>query len=264
MGFFNSTLLKENQETSKVSSHIVQDDKTKDLQENYNTLVSSLTKFQSLGVLQSVADKQRAIQSILETIRSTFGWAYGSYWEVNHKGTELVFSVQSGQVNPEFEAVTQSVTFEKGVGFCGRAWQQGRLIYVKDLNELSDCARRASAQRAGVKAGVCFPVCVNNKTIGTIDFFSMEASEISPERLATIEALSSVISFVFERIESSLQELHGAECINGVQRLFSLIAGVHNIEEAISTTLNGIKDAFGWDYASFWRYAPATGYFVTI
>jgi putative methionine-R-sulfoxide reductase with GAF domain len=254
MGFFNNTLPKEVRNSSKESLLPSQEGQTQELQENYNALASSLKKIQSLGILQSTADKQRAIQALLETIRNTFGWSYGSYWEVNNKGTELVFSAQSGQVNPEFEAVTKSASFEEGVGFCGRAWQQGRLVYVKDLSELSDCVRRDSAQRAGVKAGVCFPVRVNNKTIGTIDFFSTTVSEISPERLATIEALSTVISFVFERIESSMQELHGSECLNGVQRLFSLIAGVHSKEETIRTALNGIKDAFGWDYASFWRY----------
>jgi putative methionine-R-sulfoxide reductase with GAF domain len=254
MSFFNSTLPKEVHNYSNESSKPSEDFQSYELKENYNALASSLKKIQSLGVLQSAADKHRAIQSLLETIRNTFGWAYGSYWEVNNKGTELVFAVQSGQVNPEFEAVTQSATFEKGVGFCGRAWQQGRLVYVKNLNELSDCVRRDSAQRAGVKAGVCFPVRINNKTVGTIDFFSTTDAEISPDRLATVEALSTVISFVFERIDSSLQELHGAECLNGVQRLFSLIAGVHSKEETISTALSGIKDAFGWDYGSYWRY----------
>ncbi|MFN9692040.1 MAG: GAF domain-containing protein [Vampirovibrionales bacterium] len=254
MGFFNSTLPKEVANHSSTSHKPSEELQSYELKENYNALTSSLKKIKSLGVLQSTADKQRAVQSLLETIRTTFGWAYGSYWEVNNKGTALVFSVQSGQVNPEFEAVTQSASFEKGVGFAGRAWQQGRMVYVKDLNELSDCVRRDSAQRAGVKAGVCFPVRVNDKTVGTIDFFSTTDYEISPERLSTIEALSTAISFVFERIENSLQEHHGAECLNGVQRLFSLISGVHNKEETISTALTGIKDAFGWDYASFWRY----------
>ena len=117
MGFFNSTLPKEVHNYSNDSSKPSEDFQSYELKENYNALASSLKKIQSLGVLQSTADKQRAIQSLLETIRNTFGWAYGSYWEVNNKGTELVFGVQSGQVNPEFEAVTQSASFEKGVGF---------------------------------------------------------------------------------------------------------------------------------------------------
>jgi putative methionine-R-sulfoxide reductase with GAF domain len=254
MGFFNSTLPKEVRDSSKESLLPSQEGQTQELQENYNALASSLKKIQSLGVLQNTADKKRAVQSLLETVRSTFGWNYAAYWEVNNKGDELFFSVKSGQLSSEFDAVTESSTFQKGSGLNGRAWQEGRLVYVRSMSELNDSSRRDAAQRAGVQWGVSFPIRVNNKIIGTIEFFSTETSTVSPERFATIEALSTITSFVFERIDSNLQELHGAECLNGVQRLFSLIAGVHSKEEALSTALNGIKDAFGWDYASYWRY----------
>ena len=254
MSFFNSTLTKEVKDTSNASASTSQSHHNQEEKENYHVLVSSLKKIQTLGDLQSTADKKKAVQGLLETIRSTFGWDYGAYWEVNNKGNALLFSVKSGQLSSEFDTVTENVTFEKGQGLNGRAWQDGRLIYVRHLNELNESSRRDACQRSGVQWAVAFPIRVNNRIIGTIEFFSKENAEVSDQRLATIEALSTAISFVFERIESSLQELHGAECLNAVQRLFSLIAGVHNKEEVITTALNGIKEAFGWDYASFWRY----------
>jgi hypothetical protein len=139
MGFFSATLSKESAELVSKATVPTSDH---EFLENYEALVRTLQNVQNLGKLQNNADKKRALQVVLDTVRATFGWAYGSFWELNNKGDALVFNVQSGHVNSEFEQVTQTASFQKGVGFSGKTWQKGRLFYVKDLGEMTDCCRR--------------------------------------------------------------------------------------------------------------------------
>lgn len=251
MGFFSATLTKEQPE---LVSKTVTSQSDQEFLENYEALVRTLQNVQNLGQLQSKADKKRALQVVLDTVRATFGWAYGSFWELNNKGNALVFSVQSGHVNSEFEQVTQTASFEKGVGFSGKTWQKGRLFYVKDLGEMTDCCRRESAQRAGVKSGVCFPIFVQGQIIGTVDFFALDVFEISPERQKALESLGVVLSLVFERISSAESQNHIADCLNGVQNMVGLLNSARSEQEVYTLALRGIKDTFGFDYASFWRY----------
>jgi hypothetical protein len=47
---------------------------------------------------------------ILDSIREKFGWAYGSYWEVDPRENALKFVAESGQVGEEFRRATMETT----------------------------------------------------------------------------------------------------------------------------------------------------------
>ncbi|KQS59809.1 chemotaxis protein [Geodermatophilus sp. Leaf369] len=145
------------------------------------------------------ADSQSdALRTALETVRTAFGWAYGSYWALDTGTGVLRFDTESGSAGPEFREVTLAASFAEGVGLSGRAWRARDLVFVSDLAELTDCVRAPAAQRAGVRSGVCFPVTVAGQVIGTMDFFTTETIELSDSRAS---ALRNVAQLVSQRME---------------------------------------------------------------
>ena len=154
-----------------------------------------------VAAVEQAGDLEAAIQAALDTVRTGFGWAYGSYWELDAEANVVRFAQESGSVNREFQEVTETAAFREGEGLCGRAWKQRDLYIVPDLAEMTDCCRAPVAQRAGVQTGICFPVIVNGEVRGTMDFFSLERLEISPERQETLRSVSGLVSGGYDRFQ---------------------------------------------------------------
>ena len=52
-----------------------------------------------MGALTEATSIQDAAKAALDTIKTEFEWAYGSYWIVDEKDNALKFAVESGAVN---------------------------------------------------------------------------------------------------------------------------------------------------------------------
>jgi len=51
-------------------------------------------------------NSESALRVALDAVRTAFGWAYGSYWEIDTAGNVLKFKVESGSAGEEFRKVT--------------------------------------------------------------------------------------------------------------------------------------------------------------
>lgn len=154
--------------------------------------------------LQNTETVDDAVAVTLETIRDAFGWAYGSFWRIDEQANALKFDSESGSVNEEFRRVTQEATFLEGVGLSGRAWKQRELLFVEDIGTVTDCCRAPVAQRAGVKSGICFPIFLNGRPFGTIDFFATETLTMSETRMSVLRNVGALLIASLDRLE--LQE----------------------------------------------------------
>ena len=139
-------------------------------------------------------DEQSALRTALETVRTAFGWVYGSYWALDEEENVLRFSVESGSAGEEFRRVTLAASFAEGVGLSGRAWRKRDLVFVRDLAEVTDCVRRPAAVKAGVKSGVCFPIVCDGRVVGTMDFFVTEEIDLSESRASALRNVQQLVS----------------------------------------------------------------------
>jgi hypothetical protein len=146
----------------------------------------------------AASDQRSALRAALDTVRAAFGWAYGSFWALDEEAQVLRFDVESGSAGDEFRKVTLAASFAEGVGLSGRAWRTRDLVFVEDLAEVTDCVRAPAARRAGVRSGVCFPIVVAGRVIGTMDFFATETIALSESRAS---ALRNVQQLVSQRLE---------------------------------------------------------------
>ncbi len=178
----------------------VRQEKTAQDVDALSTVIRSLTESTS---------REAALRTALETIRKDFDWQYGSFWQLDEDEDVLRFAIESGDAGAEFRRVTMSASFAKGVGLSGRAWARGDLVFVEDLGELTDCVRRPAAQAAGVKSGVCLPIKVGGKIIGTMDFFATRTLIMYPGRESALRNTAFLVGQALERFAST-ERLHVA------------------------------------------------------
>jgi methyl-accepting chemotaxis protein len=153
-----------------------------------------------LAAVGAATSMEEATQVALDTVRSAFGWAYGSYWKVDSDARALKYVVESGDAGAEFRAVTLAASFTEGVGLSGRAWKTRDLFFTRDIAEMTDCVRAPIAQKVGVKSGVCFPLIVAGDVVGTMDFFATETLDPSPDRLDALRNVGRIVSSALDRI----------------------------------------------------------------
>jgi methyl-accepting chemotaxis protein len=134
------------------------------------------------------------VRATLDNIRKEFGWAYASYWTVDPVENVLVFSLESGRVDNEFQRLTRTAQFREGEGLNGRAWRLRDVVHVTDLGELHDCCRAPLARRAGITTAIALPVTRDGEVIGTLDFFAIQSVEISQARLASLRTIGQLAS----------------------------------------------------------------------
>jgi GAF domain-containing protein len=199
------------------------------LRESLDDRVAVTTVVASVG---AAVDEASALQTALDTVRTAFGWAYGSFWALDEDQQVLRFGVESGSAGDEFRQVTLSASFAEGVGLSGRAWKQRDLVFVRDLGEVTDCVRRPAAQRAGVKSGVCFPITVGGHVVGTMDFFVTETIELSESRASALRNVQTLVSQRFEVLRRSSEDADNAQALlETVSRLREAAAEAGRVAE---------------------------------
>ncbi len=203
-----------------------------------------------IDALGTVSDRAECAKAALDAVRSGFGWAYGSYWEV--RDGALRFVTESGSVDEKFRAVTMSASFAEGVGLSGRAWRRRDLVTVDDLSALTDCVRAPAARQAGVRSGACFPVIVAGQVMGTMDFFSNDLVALSQTRTATLRTVGRLVSQTLARLAQAQAERESAADARAVSAVLTELGRHSTSDDLARAALDTVRSAFGWAYGSYW------------
>ncbi|GLY33239.1 GAF domain-containing protein [Kineosporia sp. NBRC 101731] len=196
---------------------------------------------------------EQAVKTSLEVVRQHFGWAYGSYWVRDATAEVLRFALDSGDVGPEFKAVTLEASFAEGVGLSGRAWRQRDLVFVEDLGTMTDCVRAPVAMKQGVRSGICFPLFEQGDVVGTMDFFTTEVLSLSQDRLAVLRAIGVLVSSALERLHEAVRQEKAAQDVDLVSTVIRELTTATSDDDALRVAMETIRRDFDWQYGSFWR-----------
>jgi GAF domain-containing protein len=203
--------------------------------------------------MESATSIEQAISTALEQMRNLFGWAYGSYWQLDRTSNVLRFAQESGSVNADFRRVTLEASFGEGVGLSGRAWRSRDLVFVPKIEDVSDCVRAPIAARAGVRSGVCFPLIEEGVVVGTMDFFATEVLEPTEGRLSVLRSVGQLVSGALARLHEVVRQEKAAQDVEAVSTVIRGLTQVKSRDEALRTALETIRADFDWQYGSFWQ-----------
>jgi len=182
--------------------------------------------------ISAAATEQTVLAAALETVREAFDWNYGSFSALDEDEGVLRFAIESGTAGQEFREVTLAAGSAEGVGLSGRAWRTRDLVFVPDLAEVTDCARAAAAQRAGVRSGICFPISVEGRVIGTMDFFVTETVDLSESRASALRNVQTLVSQRLEVLRRGVQDAENAQALlETVSRLREAAAAAGRVAE---------------------------------
>jgi methyl-accepting chemotaxis protein len=152
----------------------------------------------ALGGTRSAVE---AAEVALRTVCDAFGWEYGSYWEVDAAEGSLRWAADAGTVDEEFRRTNSVSRFREGEGLNGQAWRSRELVFVPDLGEMVGCSRAPAARRNSLRSGICFPIVLDGRVVGTMDFFTREVIQPSPSRMETLRTVGRQVSAAVERVD---------------------------------------------------------------
>nr|WP_030435368.1 GAF domain-containing protein [Actinoplanes subtropicus] len=206
-----------------------------------------------MKAMETAPSPEKAIGAALTLVRQRFGWAYGSYWQLDTAAKVLRFAQESGSAGDEFRRVTLEAAFAEGVGLSGRAWRARELVFVRNLADVTDCVRAPAATRAGVRSGVCFPLFEEGQVVGTMDFFATEELDPSEGRLAVLRAIGMQVSGALARLHEQVRQEKAAQDVEAVSTVIRKMTQAKTQDEALRSALETIRKDFDWQYGSFWR-----------
>jgi methyl-accepting chemotaxis protein len=214
-----------------------------------------------LTELTAARTSDEAIQIALDSVRESYGWAYSSFWALDENDNALKFQQESGSAGEEFARVTRAASFREGVGLSGRAWQNRDLFFTPDIGEMTDCVRAPIAQRVGVKSGVCFPITIEGKVAGTMDFFMLETIDPSRQRLDALRNVGHLVSQAIERVRKEEADRNAADDLRArVAQMLDVVsaAAAGDLTRDIAVTGDDAIGQMGEGLAAFFNTLRAS------
>jgi len=143
-----------------------------------------------------------AMPKILRTVCELSRWDLGALWLVNNDTGVLscveIWCQPSVEVT-EFPRMTMQTVLTRGQGLPGRVWENGESVWIPDLGQDTDFPRAPFAAQANLHGAFAFPIGVNEKVQGVMEFFSHETRPPDDELLQIFVTVGSQMVQFIER-----------------------------------------------------------------
>jgi methyl-accepting chemotaxis protein len=206
----------------------------------------------TLFMLAQCSEQLDAVDRILDAVRNSFDWDYGSYWRVlgGSGGLELV--LMSGDPPERLARAMRAVNPQSGSSHLGRALQRGDVTVVTMEQETGPDLMRQELERAGVRVLVALPITIAQRVVGVLGFAVRRGIEISELRRDALRNVAILASSSLERmaqVNETRDLAASAEAVNRVLRRINLAS---TGADAGRGALEAVREAFECDYGAFW------------
>ncbi len=165
-------------------------------------------------ILSEMALFSDSAPHILKAICSSMGWPVGSLW-LYDKDKKLLFShtihEEPKDKYPSFVAINHETTFTLGEGLPGRILKSQRPAWILNISNDDNFPRAKAALKDHLNAIVGFPLVVQNKVFGVIEFIDEKMTEPEIELLNLFQSISTQIGRTIEREQAEAQQRHTSE-----------------------------------------------------
>jgi PAS domain S-box-containing protein len=153
-------------------------------------------------VLLDAPSIEEAATRILRAICENLGWEHGALWLVDREHNCLRSAqnwTSSVAQFPEFIAISDGMTFQRGIGLPGRVWASGQPAWIPDVVADENFPRSPVAAREGLHGAFGFPILLRGEVYGVIEFFSREIREPDEQLLSMLTTVGNQIGMFIER-----------------------------------------------------------------
>ena len=153
-------------------------------------------------VLAESGTLSEAAPRILRTICETLHWEYAALWSPDPQGAALSCIETwhtAGAGFAGFDAATRGMKYAPGQGLPGMVWADARPLWLNDVPTGPAFPRAAAAHQAGVHSSFGFPILLDDKVLGVMEFFSREIRPPDAALLAMMNTIGGQIGLFIER-----------------------------------------------------------------
>ncbi len=174
----------------------------RDLSAQKRTEERSATQHSITRILAEADTLVDAMPKILRAICDLSRWDFGALWFVNDHTDVLSCAEiwrQPSMEETEFSRVTMQTVFTRGLGLPGRVWANGESVWIPDVVQDTDFPRAPFAAQANLHGAFAFPIRINEKVLGVMEFFSHEVRRPDDDLLQVFVTVGSQIAQFIER-----------------------------------------------------------------
>jgi PAS domain S-box-containing protein len=143
-----------------------------------------------------------AAMRVLEALCVSQGWDVALKWEVNAEENRLEFCSGWSAPGRKTETLIQDstgVTLPPGNGMIGRAWQDGRPVWIADLASEPIHPHTQAARKRGMVCGCAVPVRVGNRVLAVLEFYCHFSLRENRETMAAVETVAASLGQMLAR-----------------------------------------------------------------
>lgn len=193
--------------------------------------------------LEAVSTVDEALDVVVETVNSVYGWVFGGWWRWDPRAERMVVGRAYGDVGAAFREATHRARYRPGECLVGRCWQSGEIRSVGDLWALPGYTRRDAARSGGVRAVIVLPVTAFGERIAVLDWYAPSSGHVSDRRMDTLHAIVRVMTRVTERlIDKERSAALGRVPLLG-QRVRDAFAGLFSRDLLWESLINAMRTA---------------------
>jgi PAS domain S-box-containing protein len=171
-----------------------------------------LTQYAVTQILSEASKIEEAVPQLIQAICEGLDWDCGAIWMANYQENMLrcigMWCDKDTDAH-SFVAISQAMEFSPGKGVLGRVWNSAKPYWSDDVTSDTHYVVRAnSAREAGFRSALCFPILLQNKVFGVMEFYSKEIEAMDEELLQMMASIGPQIGQFFQRknIEVELRE----------------------------------------------------------
>lgn len=174
----------------------------RDITERKRTESRLALQYAVTQILSESRDLVESGRSILQAACDSLDWEVGALWKVD-RDAKVLRNVDichaTSKSTPEFDRLTQGLTFEKGTGLPGRIWASSKPAWIDKIIADPNFPRAGTAAREGLRGAFGFPILLGSEVWGVIEFFSSEIREPDDELLRLATGIGGQIGQFTER-----------------------------------------------------------------
>lgn len=166
-----------------------------------------------IAAIASSQDAGTALAEVLRRVCEYTGWIVGEAWIPSADGSRLEAGPSFHRNTEEldaFQTVTESLTFEPGVGLPGRVWSSKQALVIPSIADDPAWARPDVAAQSGTRAAVGVPALAGGEVIAVLVFLLATPSD-SPQMIDTISTLAAQLgSTIRQKLAEETLRVTGA------------------------------------------------------
>jgi PAS domain-containing protein len=146
-----------------------------DVTERKRTAQRLAAQHATTRILAECASLEEASPRFLAALGASLGWVQAGVWRIDAAAGVLRFVdawARAGVDVGDFESMSRTLTFARGVGLPGRVWASGEPVWIRDVVADSNFPRARPQRHAlDLHAALGFPVRVRNEVVAVLEFF---------------------------------------------------------------------------------------------